>query len=153
MQVVHSVLLFLGYLVDEEDVMETGRVAVFVGPRHFVIKVPDELSNEAAAAVNCAAAQVLCGLRQADMRMGDHVVIQGAGGLGINAAAAAKEMGAASVISIDGVPSRLELARQCGADVVMEVAGYPQVVPEGIVMTRKGGAFVEIGNTSGQAAT
>ena len=133
--------------------METGRVAVFVGPRHFVFKVPDELSNEAAAAVNCAAVQVLCGLRQADMRMGDHVVIQGAGGLGINAAAAAKEMGAASVISIDGVPSRLELARQCGADVVMEVAGYPQVVPEGIVMTRKGGAFVEIGNTSGQAAT
>jgi hypothetical protein len=31
MQVVHSGLLFLGYLVDEEDVMETGRAAVLLG--------------------------------------------------------------------------------------------------------------------------
>jgi L-iditol 2-dehydrogenase len=146
----------------------------YLFPGHFVFKVPDELPDAAAAAVNCAAAQVVYGLRQADMRLGDHVVIQGAGGLGINAAAAAKEMGAASVIAIDGVPSRLQLARKCGADqtidineyetseariervkeltegrgadVVMEVVGYPQVVPEGIAMTRKGGAFVEIGN-------
>jgi len=39
-----------------------------------------------------------------------------------------------------------ELTEGRGADVVMEVVGYPQVVPEGIAMTRKGGAFVEIGN-------
>jgi threonine dehydrogenase-like Zn-dependent dehydrogenase len=103
------------------------------------------------------------------------VVIQGAGGLGVYAAAAAKEMGAGLVISIDGVKNRLELAKRCGADhvidinalknpqervdrvkeltghrggadIVVEVVGYPQVVPEGLDMLRKGGTYVEIGN-------
>ena len=83
-------------------------------------------------------------------------------------------MGAGQVIAIDGVSSRLALAKQCGADevidirefetpesriervkaltegrggdVVMEVVGYPGVIPEGIEMVRRGGAFVEIGN-------
>jgi threonine dehydrogenase-like Zn-dependent dehydrogenase len=106
--------------------------------------------------------------------MGDAVVIQGAGGLGINATAVAREMGAGLVIVIDGRSNRLALAKQCGADetininelttpddrvervkeltegrgadVVVEVAGVPQVVPEGLQMLRKGGTFVEIGN-------
>jgi threonine dehydrogenase-like Zn-dependent dehydrogenase len=106
--------------------------------------------------------------------MGDTVVIQGAGGLGINASAAAKDKGAGQVIVIDGLSNRLELATQCGADqtinineyitpesriervieltegrgadVVLEVVGYPQVVTEGLGMLRKGGTFVEIGN-------
>ena len=105
--------------------------------------------------------------------MGDTVVVQGAGGLGIYATAAASDMGAGQVITIDGLPNRLELARQCGAttidineystpesrvervkeltegrgvDVVLEVVGYPQVVSEGLEMLRRGGTFVEIGN-------
>jgi L-iditol 2-dehydrogenase len=146
----------------------------YLFPGHFVFKVPDELPDGAVAAVNCAAAQVVYGLHQAGLRMGDNVVVQGAGGLGINATAAAKEMGAARVIAIDGMPNRLALASESGADhtinineyttpesriervkeltegrgadIVMEVVGYPQVVPEGIQMARKGGTFVEIGN-------
>ena len=146
----------------------------YLFPGHFVFKVPDGIPDEAVAGVNCAAAQVVYGLHQAGVRMGDSVVVQGAGGLGLNAVAAAKEMGAGIVISVDGQPNRLELASRCGADftidineyttpdsrvekvkeltegrgadIVMEVVGYPQVVPEGIQMVRKGGTFVEIGN-------
>ena len=146
----------------------------YLFPGHFVFKVPDELPDEAVTSVNCALSQVIYGLQQSGIRMGDNVVIQGAGGLGINAAAAAKEMAASQVIVIDGQPSRLELASQCGADetvditeyttpesrvqrvkeltqgrgadIVMEVVGYPQVVPEGLEMLRRGGTFIEIGN-------
>ena len=146
----------------------------YLNPGHFIFKVPDELSDESVTAVNCATSQVIYGLQQGGMRMGDNVVIQGAGGLGIYAAAAAKEQGASQVISIDGVASRLELATRCGADatinineystpeariervmelthgqgadIVLEVVGYPQVVPEGLSMVRRGGTFVEIGN-------
>ena len=146
----------------------------YLHPGHFVFKVPDELPDEAVTAVNCAVSQVIYGLQQANLRMGDSVVIQGAGGLGINATAAAREMGAGQVIVIDGQSSRLELANQCGADhaidikeyttpesrvervkqltegrgadIVVEVVGYPQVVPEGLEMLRRGGTFVEIGN-------
>ena len=146
----------------------------YLFPGHFVFKVPDELPDEAVTAVNCAVAQVVYGLQEAGLRLGDSVVVQGAGGLGINAAAAAKEMGAGQVIAIDGVEGRLDMARQCGADetvdlkeyetpesrvervkeltegrgadVVVEVVGYPQVVPEGLQMLRNGGTFVEVGN-------
>ena len=146
----------------------------YLNPGHFVFKVPDGLSDEAVTPANCAVSQVIYGLHQARMRMGDSVVIQGAGGLGIYAVAAAKEMGAGLVVAIDGQSARLDLARQCGADdtinigeyptpesrvrrvkqltegrgadVVMELVGYPQVVPEGLDMLRKGGTFVEIGN-------
>ena len=46
------------------------------------------------------------------------MVVQGAGGLGIYATAAASDMGAGQVITIDGLPNRLELARQCGATTI-----------------------------------
>jgi L-iditol 2-dehydrogenase len=146
----------------------------YLHPGHFVFKVPDELADEQVAPVNCAVSQVIFGLNKAGVGMGDTVVIQGAGGLGINAAAAAKEMGAGQVIVIDGAANRLELAKRCGADevidfteyttaearvtrvkeltegrggdVVMELVGLPDVFVEGIELTRNGGTLIEIGN-------
>ena len=59
------------------------------------------------------------------MKFGDVVVIQGAGGLGIYAAAVAAERGASKVISIDGQPPRLDLAKQCGATDVIDLNEFP----------------------------
>jgi threonine dehydrogenase-like Zn-dependent dehydrogenase len=72
-------------------------------------KVPEELSDAQVAPLNCALAQVLFALR--DVRLGDTVVIQGAGGLGINAAAVARTAGASRVIVVDMLRPR----RQDGA--------------------------------------
>ena len=143
---------------------------------HWVFKVPDELSDEMVTSVNCALSQVTYGLRQAGLQLGDTFVAQGAGGLGLNACAIAKEMGAGLVIAIDGLTDRLELAKQFGADetiniseipdaaarvqkvmeitggrgadVVGEFVGIPQAVPEGLQMVRGGGTYLEIGNIS-----
>src|SRR5204862_384624 len=79
----------------------------FLPPGHYVFKVPDVLPDEAIPPVNCALCQVLHGLEYAEMKFGDVVVIQGAGGLGIYAAAVAAEKGASKVISIDGQKHRL----------------------------------------------
>ena len=153
----------------------------FLPPGHYVFKVPDALPEEAVAPVNCALCQVLYGLEYADMKFGDVVVIQGAGGLGIYAAAVAAEKGASRVISIDRQPPRLALARQCGAtdvidmneypsaearvqrvkdltdgrgaDVVMELVGIAAATVEGIDMVRVNGAFVDIGNIVPQTVT
>jgi threonine dehydrogenase-like Zn-dependent dehydrogenase len=141
---------------------------------HYVFKVPDELPDEVLAPVNCALSQVLDGLEKADLRFGDTVVIQGAGGLGLSGAAIAAEKGASQVIVIDGLTPRLELARQCGAtetidmkdhptaedriervreltqgrgaDVVVEVVGVPAATLEGLEMVRTAGKYVDIGN-------
>ena len=106
--------------------------------------------------------------------MGDAVVVQGAGGLGLNAIAVARDMGAGTIIVVDRVPARLALAREFGADhtlsleelptperriaavqdltdgfgadVVADFVGYPDVVPEGLRMLRSGGCYLEVGS-------
>jgi len=144
--------------------------------------VPDELSDEMVTPVNCALSEVIYGLQKAGLRLGDSVAIQGAGGLGVNATAVARSMGAGTIIVIDGVPERLKLAQECGADVVIDIneaqspqdriakvmsltggrgadlvgefVGLPAVVPEGISMVRQGGTYLEVGNISiGQTTT
>jgi len=148
----------------------------YLKPGGWVFKVPDELADEVVAPVNCALSQVTYGLSVAGLKLGDTLVVQGLGGLGLNACAVAKEMGAACVIAIDGIPARLEAAKQFGADlvidtrehrtpearvlhvltltgqrgadVVAELVGIPEAVIEGVQMVRSGGALLEIGNIS-----
>ena len=146
----------------------------YLRPNHYVFKIPEEISDDMATPVNCALSQVLYGLQRAGLRFGHSVVIQGAGGLGINAVAVARDMGADQIIVIDQIPGRLELARAFGADhalsldelntpearieavmaltngfgadIVADLVGYPQVIPEGLRMLRSGGCYLEIGN-------
>lgn len=153
----------------------------YLPPGHYVFAVPDALPDEAIPPVNCALCQVLHGLEHADLKFGDAVVIQGAGGLGIYAAAIAAEKGASRVIAIDRLAPRLALARQCGAtdvidiaefptpearvarvkeltggrgaDVVVEVVGLAAATVEGLDMVRVNGTFVDIGNIVPQAVS
>lgn len=148
----------------------------YLRPGHFAYKVPDELSDEMVASANCALSQVIYGLQRAGLSFGDSLVVQGSGGLGLYAIAVAREMGAQQIIVIDAVPFRLELAREFGADevvsleeyptpearvnqvkkltggwgssVVLEVAGVPQVIPEGLQMVEPGGTYVDVGAIS-----
>ena len=148
----------------------------YLRPGGAIFKVPDALTDDVVAPVNCALSQVLYGLWVAGVRMGDRVIIQGAGGLGVQAAAVAKDMGASCVIVVDQIPGRLELARAfgadhtlnikemperrdrvkqvrqwtegVGADVACDFVGFPAVIPEGIEMLRSGGTYLEIGTIS-----
>jgi threonine dehydrogenase-like Zn-dependent dehydrogenase len=143
-------------------------------PGQWIFKVPDELADELVAPVNCALSQVVYGMNQIGVWLGDTVVVQGVGALGIYACAVAKDMGAGRVIAIDAVPERLALARDfgadeaiditrlgsretrvarvreltrgVGADVCVEVAGVAGVVQEGLEMTRTGGRYLWMGN-------
>jgi L-iditol 2-dehydrogenase len=148
----------------------------YLNPGGAIFTVPDTLSDELISPVNCALSQVIFGLHQAGLRFGGSVVMQGAGGLGVQAAAVARDMGAATVIAIDQLPGRLELARAfgadqtinikevsdrkervnlvrrftggAGADVVCDFVGFPAVIPEGLEMLRAGGTYLEIGTIS-----
>ncbi len=87
----------------------------------ILCKVPPELSDEVVSPVNCALCEALYGLDQIGIRLGDTVVIQGAGGLGLYATALAKDMGAGQVIVFDKIPARLELAKAFGADLTVNI--------------------------------
>jgi threonine dehydrogenase-like Zn-dependent dehydrogenase len=146
----------------------------YLRPGGFLFRVPDEVSDDVVTPANCALAQVIYGLARAGLRPGDALVVQGAGGLGLNAVAVARDMGADRVIVLDRVAARLELARAFGADhalsledlptperrieavqdltggfgadVVADFVGYPEVVPEGLRMLRGGGCYLEVGS-------
>ena len=143
-------------------------------PGQWVFKVPDALPDTMLPPINCALAQVVQGLHDVGVWLGDTVVIQGSGGLGINACAVAKEMGAGLVVAVDRVPERLKLAQAFGADavidleqhptpearaarvreltggdgadVVCELVGVAGVVQEGLSCLRAGGRYLWVGN-------
>src|SRR5438046_8330154 len=97
----------------------------YLRPNHAVFKLPDEITDEMAAGVNCAYTQVYAGLDLAGLRAGQLAGSQGAGGLSVYACAVAKEMGAGRVIVIDGVDERLALARRFGADTIVALREHP----------------------------
>ncbi len=138
-----------------------------------VCRIPAELDDSLVSPANCALCESFYGLDQIGIRLGDAIVIQGAGGLGLYATAIAKDMGAAQVIVVDKLASRLDLAqsfgaditvnrakigrKECreivfemtrgqGADVVAEFVGVPQVVEEGINLLRPAGRYLWVGN-------
>ncbi len=146
----------------------------YLQPGQWVFKVPDDLPDALVSPVNCALAEVLYGLHRIGIAPGDSLVIQGAGGLGLYATAVAREMGAGTIVVIDRIPGRLELARafgadhtiladseagagrieqvrdltRGGADVVAELTGSPAVLAEGSEMLRYGGRYLWIGNVN-----
>jgi len=144
-----------------------------LGPGHWLFKVPDSLPDALASPVNCALCEVFYALDCGHVTVGDTVLIQGAGGLGLYATALAKEAGAARVIVLDRLPARLALAAQFGADALLnvsettpeqrreqvldltdgrgadlalELVGHPSVIPEGLELLRPGGKYLLIGN-------
>ncbi len=96
----------------------------YVFPGQYFYKVPDEVDDATVAGANCGLAQMLFVIDQVGIEPGETFVVQGAGGLGLYAAAVAHERGA-RVIAIDGVPERLELARTFGAAETISLADHP----------------------------
>lgn len=105
----------------------------------------------------------------------DTVVVYGVGPLGLCHVVKARMMGAGTIVAVDLSPARLDFAlelgadavinasetepaervglvqaltRGRGADVVVECAGVPEVIPLAIDLLRPGGTFVEVGNFS-----
>ena len=97
----------------------------YLNPGQAVFKIPDNVSGRFGRSGELCVSASHRGLSPRPRRAGDHVVIQGAGGLGINAVAVAREMGVAQIIVIDAIESRLELARAFGADETMLLDEYP----------------------------
>ena len=146
----------------------------YISPSQPVFAVPDDLPDNALGFINCAMGTGTEGLLRAGCKEGDYVVIQGAGGLGLNATAMAKNMGAHRVIVLDRLEDRLRLAEQFGADhtidigefntpetrkrrimglttgrgadIGMELVGRAELLVEGIDFLANGGTYLEIGN-------
>lgn len=129
-------------------------------------KVPEDLPIEKAALIEPYACS-LHAVQRANIKLGDFVVLSGAGTLGLGMVGAAKKAGAETLVVLDMKDDRLDLAKKFGADIVMnpakvdvvkeikdmtegygcdtyiEATGHPKSVEQGLSAIRKLGRFVE----------
>ncbi|MCP5120562.1 MAG: zinc-binding dehydrogenase, partial [bacterium] len=141
---------------------------VYLFPGTSIFKVPAGVPIEVAAPANCALSTVIYAADKVGIEPGESVLIQGAGLLGLNLVALAREAGAATVMVADVNARRLDLARAFGVDtcfdpteegdeavlqrvreatgghgvdVAFEVCGVPSAVSLGLDALRIGGRY------------
>ena len=132
--------------------------------------IPDDIDFEIAALMGCA---VTTGLgvvsNNAKIKIGESVVVFGAGGVGLNVIQGARLVSAYPIIAVDLYDNKLEMARLMGAthvinssrteprdkvlqlvgasyaDVVIDNTGLPEVIRLAYELTRPGGKTILVG--------
>ena len=139
---------------------------IYLKPGVKIVRLRGGVTPDLWIAGGCGLPTALHAIDRAQIQIGDRVVVQGAGPVGLSACALAA--GAAWVGVVDGVPHRREAARTMGADarialdsdvvsevrratggrgadVVIEASGSPDAVPQGCALARDGGRYVVVG--------
>ncbi|MBW3635678.1 MAG: NAD(P)-dependent alcohol dehydrogenase [Armatimonadetes bacterium] len=154
-----------------------GSFCSFVNHRaDFCFKLPENVTLEEGAMIEPLSTGIYAA-RVAPVRMGDTVVITGAGPIGLMNLLACRAAGAANVVISDMVASRLEVAKHIGAtqvvqgnadelkaiareltdgrgaDVCIECAGHPSALDAAIGAARPGATVVLIGMPPNDTAT
>lgn len=142
-------------------------------PDTSIFRLPDGLSTEDVIGGGCGLFTGFGSVERADIRLGDAVVVQGTGPVGLAAVAFARLAGCGPLVAIGDPAARLDLAGQMGADrafsvsetaaesrlaairdltqgrgadVVIEASGHPSAIGEGFGLLRRGGTYVIAGH-------
>jgi threonine dehydrogenase-like Zn-dependent dehydrogenase len=149
----------------------------YIPPGSTVVRVPDEISAPLAASAACALRTAVHAFeRLGELEPHESILVQGSGPVALYTVALAKARGARQVIVLGASPERLSVAKDWGADEVVDIevttdlgdrASWvrgltdgrgPDVVfqcaaqaaiPEGLDLVRPGGRYVSIGGGSG----
>ena len=138
-----------------------------------IFKLPERLATADVIGGGCGLFTGFGAVERSDLRPGDAVVVQGAGPVGLAAAAFARVRGCGPLVVIGDPDERLDLAVAMGADitlslsrtsghdrsasvadltegrgadVVIEASGNPAAIPEGFSLLRDGGTYVVAGH-------
>jgi len=137
-----------------------------------VLKIKDNIDPSILVAASCSGATAAHAFDEANLDIGDSVLIQGPGPIGLFSIVFAKLKGAKNIIVIGGTKERLEMCKRFGAnyvfdrnsttieqrreqimnitngrgvDVAIEAVGHPSAVAEGIKLVRNGGEYFSLG--------
>lgn len=153
----------------------------YVMPICKTVKVPDGLDPALAASSTCAFRTMIHAYEEAGMiRPSDTVVVQGSGPVGLYGVAYALQMGARQIVCIGAPASRLAIASEWGADLILDVqdtsvqerrmqvleltdgrgadlvvecSGFTAAFEEGIDLVRRGGRYLIVGQAERRRAS
>ena len=114
--------------------------------RGGVVRLPPEASFEEGSMIEPTAC-CLRALNKAEVRLGDRVLVVGLGPTGLTQIQLLKKMGASTIIGVDILAHRLEIARKLGASETIDSSSR-SVLEEVMKLTREGVdlAIVSTGN-------
>ncbi|MGD2124354.1 MAG: zinc-binding dehydrogenase, partial [Gemmatimonadota bacterium] len=148
---------------------------IYLKPGVKIFRIPQGVTADQVIGGGCGLFTGFAAVDRSQLQLGDSVLVQGAGPVGLSAAAFAGLGGASAVFMIGDPASRLELGRSFGVDetfelsgttqeerkdrvmsltggrgvdVVIEAAGHPSAIPEGLDLMRDGGKYVIVGHYS-----
>jgi Zn-dependent alcohol dehydrogenase len=148
-----------------------------VVPERSCVPIPPDVPFDVAGLVGCAVTTGLGAVwRTAQAKPGDRVAVLGCGGVGLSAVMAAAAVGAAPIVAVDTVATKVEAAQSFGAtsgvvwangaentaeairdasgggvDVAVEATGRPEAMLAAFLATRPRGAAVLVGIPRGDA--
>ncbi len=103
--------------------------------------VPDGLTDEQVLMCPDILSTGFSGAESGSVRIGDTVAVFAQGPIGLCATAGARLMGAATIIAVESVPARMQVARNMGADHVID---FSRVDPVSEIMKLTGGRGVDV---------
>lgn len=103
--------------------------------------IPDGLTDEQVLMCPDIMSTGFSGAESGQVRIGDTVAVFAQGPIGLCATAGAKLMGASTIIGVDAVPARMDIARQLGADHVID---FTKVNPVEEIMRLTDGRGVDV---------
>ncbi|MFF8725792.1 zinc-binding dehydrogenase [Streptomyces sp. NPDC015171] len=148
---------------------------IVLHPRTTVVRLPAGVDPIAAMSLACAGPTMVHAMyERRPVRLGETVVVQGSGPVGLAAAALAQLAGAGRVILAGGPDRRLAVAAKSGiadhhvnvvdggdpaaalaqvleltggrgADLVVECTGVPAAIDQGLRLCRRGGSYLVVG--------
>lgn len=146
---------------------------IYLKPGVRIVKIPDGLGADDVIGGGCGLFTGFAAVERSEMELGETVLVQGSGPVGLAAAAFAGLRGAGRVLMIGAPVDRLELGRAMGVDrswdlggttrqerrdavldetrgrgvdVILEATGNPEAIPEGFGLLRDGGTYVIAGH-------
>ena len=145
---------------------------IYLKPGVKIIKLQSSETLRTFIAAGCGLPTAIHAIERSEIRLGDTVVVQGAGPVGLMASLCAQLSGAFQVIMVGAPDHRLEIAKAFGinhvvnidvedpksrvakireltnnrgADVTIEATGVASAIKEGLEMTRDGGKYTIVG--------
>ena len=119
-------------------------------PHAGLIHLPEEVSYADAAVLACSGMSAVHATRIAGVSLGDRVVVNGVGGVGIMVIQVCRCAGASVIAIADSEAARADLARKAGADAVICTTDYTTVPQQVKDLTGGKGAnvFMELVGTT-----